>query len=422
MEPTFIQDYLLYNSGNECPRRYHIWSAHFLLAATAGRKVYLNRGYTTLYPELYLTLVGTQGNRKTTAKDIARDMYVEVNPDSPLGANVQSREKIMELLASTDGIRTYTDEKGEVVECHPMTFFINELKNFLSINPTGMIEFLTDIYGQKYFRNSTLKHGEQVVPNPCINILACETPEWIQEKLKLRILSGGFARRMIYVYETEMGELIAFPGPTPEGTAARERCLNHLKKVKAMVGPFKWDPEAEKYFDLWYRTKKVPDDPIMRGYYTSKHDQLLKVAMGLCLAEKEPKLLITVPHLELGLATLDSIEDNLPKLSIAAGRNELAIPQQQLLDLIEKHGGWWPYNWVLRDTASNLQPMEQETVIRFLKTTEALFEAKIPFAINGSGEWIPGGIERRTLMTKVRLMKCIEQKIIQTKPPSSLPS
>lgn len=415
MQPTFIQDYLLYNSQNECPRRYHIWAAHFLLAATVGRKVYLNRGYYTLYPELYTTLVGTQGNRKTTAKDIARDMFVEVNPDSPLGANVQSREKIMELLASVDGTRQYTNELGEVVECHPMTFFINELKNFLSINPAGMIEFLTDIYGQKYFRNSTLKHGEQVVPNPCINILACETPEWIQEKLKLRILSGGFARRMIYIYELEMGDLITFPEPTPEGLAARERCVEHLKKIKQLVGPFQWEPDAKKYFDHWYRNKQVPDDPIMRGYYTSKHDQLLKVAMGLCLAEREPRLLITVPHLEVGLATLDSIEDNLPKLSMAAGRNELAIPQQQLLDLIEKHGGWWPEKWVLRDTSAFLNPQEQWSVVRFLVDTEALYRAKVPFAVDEKGQWKEGGVPRETLLTKIKMLECIKKGLIPTK-------
>jgi hypothetical protein len=329
-------------------------------------------------------------------------MFTEANPNAPLGANVQSREKIMELLASADGTRTYTDETGTAVECHPMSFFINELKNFLSINPTGMIEFLTDIYGQKYFRNSTLKHGEQIVPNPCVNILACETPEWIQDKLKMRILSGGWSRRMVYIYDLDARERIPFPEPTLEGIAARERCVNHLKSIKVLVGPFEWDPLAKEFFAKWYKELPVPDDPIMRGYYSSKQDQMLKLAMGLCLAERTPRLYLTVPHLEVSIATLDQIEDNLPKLSLAAGRNELAIPQQQLMELIETHGGWYPEKWVLRDSTQFLDPGEQYTVIRFLIETEQLYRGSAIYPLEGT-------VMRVMLCTKVKYLSAVRE-------------
>ena len=47
----------------------------------------------------------------------------------PLAAAVQSREKIIEYLASEDSTRLYIDETGTKVEYHPYILFINELKN-----------------------------------------------------------------------------------------------------------------------------------------------------------------------------------------------------------------------------------------------------------------------------------------------------
>ena len=51
---SFLRDYALYNSGNECSRNYHIWSALVLLAATAGRRVSCRWGYFDILSNLIL--------------------------------------------------------------------------------------------------------------------------------------------------------------------------------------------------------------------------------------------------------------------------------------------------------------------------------------------------------------------------------
>jgi hypothetical protein len=371
---TFLQDYVLYNSGNECPRNYHLWSGLVTLAATAGRKVLIKHGYFDIHPNLYVCLVGRQGFRKSTAKDIARDLFCEAFPDYPIGASVQSREDIVKRLAGDDMERVYTDHTGAQVSWKPCAFFVNELKNFLSINPGAMIEFLTDIYDRRKFDASTIKHGLQEIHNPCINILACETPKWITDKLKMNIISGGFSRRMIYVYETERAQKITFPMPTPEAVAARARCLEHLKKVSKMVGVFEWTQAAKDFFDKWYQGLKYPDDEVMEGYYESKHIMLMKISMLLALSEEKPSLTLTPELLEEGIALLDIIEVNMPKLSVAAGRNELAIPQQRLLELIEKNGGMMPEKELMRKVNSDLTPMEQLSVLRHLMETEQIIK------------------------------------------------
>lgn len=364
----FLNDYILFNSDNECHRNYHLWSGLFLLAATAGRKFYCKQGYFDIHPNLYICLVGKQGNRKSTAKDIARDIFADACPNIPIGASVQSREDIVKHMAHDDQIRFFTDENGQPIEYRPIVFFVNELKNFLSINPQGMIEFLTDIYDRKYFDASTIKRGLEKIINPCVNFLGCETPSWIVDRLKMNIISGGFARRVIYVYEIEEGRKIAFPNPSAEALAARERCVNHLRRIDQMPGgEMLWDDDAKEYYTKWYNEIKAPEDETMAGYYRSKHIQAIKGAMSLGLGEDTPKLRITKANLEIIIAMLDTLEINMPRLSIAAGRNELAVPTQRALELLEAHGGYMREKQLRILIGRDLNPMEQMSVLNYLQ-------------------------------------------------------
>ena len=378
---SLLRDFWTYCSCYEIPRNYAIWAGVGLLSATINRKVYVRQGDILLHGNMYLCLVGEQGGKKSTAKDFARDFFVDAFPDAPLGAAMQSREEIIKYLASQESTRSYKNEDGALVEYHPYAFFINELKNFLSYNPAGMVEFLTDIYDRKSFDARTLKRGAELIINPSVSILACETPNWIIEKLKLNIIAGGFSRRMVYVYEIEDPRTvveIAKPRPkiTQEAREAEKRIRQHLLKINTLAGEFKWHPEAEKFWDEWYiqNRRTLPNDPIMRGYRRTKDVQLLKTTMAVAASYPEPRLLLTVPHLEESLAMLDTIEVNMPKLSVAAGRNPLAVPQQKLLEAVEANGGKMERRELMRRMGNEMNPMELMSVIRFLQDSGQLFE------------------------------------------------
>lgn len=370
----FISQYLLYNAGNMSPKNYHLWCALSILAMTVGRKIYVDHAYYRIHCMLYITLVGRQGLRKTTAKDMAKNLFLEVFPDYPVGASVASREKIVERLASDDTLRAYQDETNSMIEFRPTAFFINELKNFMSINPGAMVEFLTDIYDTKFFASDTIKHGLQPVINPCINIIACETPKWLIEKLKLNIIAGGFSRRMLYIYEISRPTRITFPIKTPDSFQAEEWCKNHLRKISTIVGPFAWSADARVYFDEWFKNLPNQDDEILEGYYEAKDVLVQKIAMLLGVAQEEPTKTFTVDLLKLAISILESIELNLPKLTIAAGRNELAIPQQIILDLLEDHGGeMFEKEWHCR-ASRDMSEQEYSSVRSLLSKTDRIFE------------------------------------------------
>lgn len=370
----FIRKYCEANAGTSVPIRYHRWAAISLLCMTMGRRVFVNHGHFQIRPMMYICLVGDPASKKTSAKDKAKEMFLSVHPQFPIGASVISREKIVEMMSKDDGIRTYTDELGALQQFKPLYFFINEFKNFLSVNPAGMIDFLTDIYDTKFFDAATLKHGLQPIINPCINILACDTPNNIIDKLKLSLIGGGFSRRLLFVYETDLPPRVAFPTLSKESLDAWAWCETHLRNLSSICGPVIWTPEARAFHATWYESLKPSTDPVLQGYYDSKDILVQKVAMALCAARSTPDLVFTPDILEASVALLDANEDNLPKLTVAAGRNELAVFYYQLVQSVINAGGLMPEARFHKLAAMNMTESEYLCSKSFLKSTNQIYE------------------------------------------------
>lgn len=374
---NFISDFLEYNCGTECPPNYLRWAALSALAVSAGLRYSIPQGRIKIMPNMYLALVGEQGNRKSFAKDQARDLVEEAFIDFPIGADVTTRDDLMRFMASDTSERAYTDAAGNSCIYHPMALFVNELKHFLSYNPASMISFIVDIYDRKVFKGSTIKRGQEDIIAPCLNILACENTEWLIGSLKTGIITGGFSRRFIVVYEPENSEkVIARPFLPPNAADLWDRMIQKLQFIQSNSWDYTWDADAIAFFDKWYahHKKNLPEDTIMRGFMRTKDQQLLKCCMLLDLAEPTPTKRITIPLLELGLALFGSIEPNMPKLYASAGRNELALPQQRLVELVESRNGLIPEKELLRLTGRDLQPAEQFSIIKHLCDTDQLYK------------------------------------------------
>lgn len=366
-----LRDWMKFNSGNMVPERFTMWALMGITGALIGKRIYVDHGYFQVYPNMYMCLVGNQGTRKGTAKDLAMELFKEADPDYPVGASVTTRELIIKNMASNDAMRCFQNGLGLPEEWRPMMFFVNELKNFMSFNPQGMIEFLTDIYDRKSFQSDTIIRGAETIINPCINILACETPQWITDKLKFNIISGGFARRMLFVYETGRPPRITHPKLTIEMQEARTRCVNHLKKIPEIAGKFTWEKDAYEYFDQWFVSLPAPADELLAGYYEAKDILALKLAMIGAVGMYQPKLVFTLPIIQSAIAMLESIEDNLPKLSIAAGRNQLAQPMMKVVEMVNLRG-WMFEKELKRVSCRDLTPNEQNSVFNYIREQELL--------------------------------------------------
>jgi hypothetical protein len=301
-----------------------------------GRKVWVNMGYFNIYPNLYVVLLAPPGNKKTTAMNCAKNLIREVK-DIPFTADCQSKENLVKEMSTYK--RTFTlGPNRPPEEFTPISAFVTELSQFIGIDPIRMLDFLTTIYDQNFYDMKTQKHGQQIIMGPYFCLLGCTVPDWITTQLKGDVISGGFSRRCIFVYETEDGQPIAFPIISPEMQVAWERCVVRGKELKTLAGEFRWDPEARLFYKHWYETRTISKDPNITYFDRTSFIQVLKVAMLLSLSEGN-SLTLTRIHIETAQALLLKIMARLPEVFRGLGRNELAQVSAKLEGHLMRAGG-----------------------------------------------------------------------------------
>ncbi len=379
-----ISDYLTYCSCYAILRPYAIWSAVGLLGATIHRKVYFRIGRIERHGNLYILFVGPAGNGKSTPNDFARELFETVCPALRIGASTQSVENICQEMSKADFSRVFTNERNEQIEVRPYAFFINEFKDFIAYNPARMLNFLGNIYDRKYFDASTIKRGLEKIVNPSINIVGCENPEPLVRLMKHEIVTGGMSRRIIIVYETGYPDPVPSPFETPEALAAYERVKQRLTDLQSIAGECKWTEESRVYHDAWYmdnaKRLALETNPVLKGYLSTKGEQMLKVAMLLDVCSDKPMLQFSVENIQTARAFLDILEPNMPKLQAMSGRNQMMPGQQKILEALDRAGGMMPEKVLIKMIESDLEPTERYHILRHLEESEQLLKKnmKVP--------------------------------------------
>lgn len=377
MSDHFIKDFLLYAEGCETPELYDLWSALAVLSSVVSRRVWVNQGYYTIYPNLYIVLVGMAGGRKTTAMNMCKDMLRELGT-VPFAATCMTKESLCRYM-STQCTRTFpTPGKPDILKAYtPITLCLTELSHFLGANQAHMIDFLTTIYDQEVYDAKTKNKGDDIIPGPYLTVLACTTPSNITRYLKEDVISGGFSRRALFAFELDEGEPIAFPTISPTAAKAWEDCVKWAQKLENVAGQFEWTPDATAWYKEWYDalflSMKDKTNFMTRGYYKSKHIQLLKVGMLVALSESV-ELKLTKDHLEVGLALLEKLEVNLPKVFEGMGRNELAPVAARVVELLEMAGQPVPEKKVLAEFFKDADTRELYGIIAHLVSTSKIVQ------------------------------------------------
>jgi hypothetical protein len=347
---SYLKDWLYFTSGNECPEPYRLWSGLSLLASVLGRKVWTHHGRFQIFPSLYIILVGDAGSGKSTAKNEAKKIFTGTFPEYLASASFQSHQDIIDQMCSAQP-KTWneTDSTGQVIKINAYTSFYivcNEFSSLLSTDKKGMVEFLVDIYDENEFstgfKTQRLANPErkQKLDNPYVNLLACAVPKYFMGNLKLDLFDGGLGRRLIIVY-SERTESVPNPMMPLGGEEAKQRVIEHLKKVHEFQGELHRSIDAMNWWIRWYPTVKgkFVEDPILQQFYQTKPVQVLKVAMLLCMCEHPFTQVITDYHLSAAEELISGLEPAVTKLTAGIGRNELAGVGAQLMDYLARMGG-----------------------------------------------------------------------------------
>ena len=78
----WLEKYLEYTEDQESPSIFHLWVGLSLISAVLGRRVWIDRGYYFLFPNLYVVLVaGSARARKSTALGIGVGLLKKAGVD-----------------------------------------------------------------------------------------------------------------------------------------------------------------------------------------------------------------------------------------------------------------------------------------------------------------------------------------------------
>lgn len=375
---SFIRNFIKYNQGNECPYPYVLWTAYGLLAAAIGRRTFLDLKHFIVIPNIYILLIGPSGGRKTVARDKGVELLLNAIPDIVLAGDNETYQGIINFMHGDKSIRSYKDHNGDNIDYHPYNIFSPELMDYLQLNPQGMVTFLTNIYDKgssPYIYR--LKGEEHILTRPYVTMCSCSTPTWLTDQLKTKQFAEGYGRRTIIVCH----EGIERKKPTlsPEEIHAGKLCEERLREIQNLAGPFVLTPDADHWFWVeWYPKQKDPSDSFIRNWYSSRHINLLKVAMLTVLSETN-ELVVTKNHLQLALALLDEIETKLPMITSRMGRSELTEPMHNILHYVRASKGFVREKDLRRDCNKDFKStMELLSVLEHLIYTEQLKRIKQP--------------------------------------------
>lgn len=320
----WLSTYMTAVANTEPPRNYHLWTAISCLAGAVQRKCMINIGTLTFYPNMYIILVGPPGKtRKGTAMNIGERFLL--NLGVPISGDAITREALVEALEESRA--TFTTKDGDKVPHSSLSVISPEFTVFLGHENITLLDNLTDWYDcRERFEYRTKTQGVNIVPNVWFNILGATTPEMLRMALPQHLISGGFASRVIFIYEDRKFQSVPFPFLSEEERELMKLLAEDLAHINTINGNFTVTEEFLQDYSTWYKELEANPpftDPIFDGYLGRRQVHLIKLSM-LCSLSRSDSLELTHDDFTRADIFLRGAEIGMPKAFLGVGRSSNA--------------------------------------------------------------------------------------------------
>lgn len=371
----FLNDYMEMVEDTESPRLFHLWAGISGISAALGRRCWLPFGPMTVYPNQFITLVGTPGTRKSTAmnimkRNLRKSTGVRFAPVDTAGQRQGLVEAMrgkndsaefldnVELAAAETSLAgltldqiarvsnvadsgneddsEYDEARGFVsgADKHHIMVTATELSRFIGQNNFQMLDFLGTMWDGEDYEYQT-KAGVTLLKNPLINLLSCTTPTSLNVAMPPAAGGQGFLSRMILVYGSRKYREVATPTePDPEVTLKVRGQFN--RTYLELAGEFVESAAALVFRESIYGWKLEINDPRFGYYHERRQDHLIK--LGMALAATRTSQTIEKEDYEAAHKILRATERGMPDALGEFGMNPLAALKQNMLEYVRSRG------------------------------------------------------------------------------------
>ena len=341
---SWLDVYLKYVDNTESPTSYHVWTALSCIAGALQRKCYIKWGLETVYPNMYVVLVGSAGRtRKSLAINIGQDVFKELDLITVSEA-ITPQALITKMANATT---TYIDPQGIVRPHSSVTCFSKELSTLLGANQNFQyLAYMTDFWdSHDSWTYETIKRSEDPIIGMCLNILAASAPDWMSSMLPVQAIGGGFTSRCIFVVETNKSKHIALPTVSKDEEKLKRALIHDLKLIALYQGEYSFTKEAAETYKKWYLDQSTSmdsgeypiDDPNFRAYCERRSTHLRKMCMALQAAQGDSKK-ITVETWNQAVTILTNTEVQMTDVFGGLGRSDQGQLIYEMLQYVGKKG------------------------------------------------------------------------------------
>ena len=325
--------------GSPIPKPFAQWSALSAVAGALGRRVWYPMANYDIRANLFVVLIAPPGRNKSVSLILP---FTKVF--SKLTTPVGTTEDDQNFNSGLDqyGLRNYplyvvqdriTPEKLAVDMTKitrldlrlsspamdefydsSVTLVTSEFGTFMGRHERYLQMFMTDMWDSKAeYSHKTKTSGEYLIKGPCLNWLACATPEQFVDNLPEDARSQGLLSRMLPIY---------YDGDRIPQSLIQERVSDNtvdnlredLADIAKMYGPMTFDEDAFKIVDEDIKAGIPPEptDNHLSEYVQRRVSHFIKIAIAVSASRRSTRK-IMLEDWEFTKELMFAAEKQMPK-------------------------------------------------------------------------------------------------------------
>ncbi len=325
--------------GSPIPKPFAQWSALSAVAGAMGRRVWYPMANYDIRSNNFIVLIAPPGRNKSVSL-ILPFTKVFSKLTTPIGTTeddqnfnsgldqyglrnyplyvVQDRitpEKLavdMTKITRLD-LRLSTPAMDEFYDSS-VTLVTSEFGTFMGRHERYLQMFMTDMWDSKAeYSHKTKTSGEYIIKGPCLNWLACATPEQFVDNLPEDARSQGLLSRMLPIY---------YDGDRIPQSLIQERVSDNtvdnlredLADIAKMYGPMTFDKDAFKIVDEDIKAGIPPEptDNHLSEYVQRRVSHFIKIAIAVSASRRSTRK-IMLEDWEFTKELMFAAEKQMPK-------------------------------------------------------------------------------------------------------------
>ena len=335
---NFLKKFCVLLEDTEVPYTFAVWCGISSLLAMLERRIWIDQGVYTIYPNFFFVLIAGSGQTKSTAINLTDKLLRKVDPGPRIIAQMITPEGLINALTMTRSDRPLEMPQ---VTCGGVSIG-DELVTLIDKRTIekGLGKVLTTLYDCKdVFEYQTVSRGKEILHGSYLSLLGGTTVELLKESIPLQSVGGGLTSRIVFIYDDSIPDPVPWVEYNEKHTQIMEELIHYLQRLTSLSGPITVTPEARSFYEEDYREiyrSAFRLNPYLRGYANRRHAHLFKIAIAVMVAEK-PDLTMTEHHLRGAKYILEAAEEHMENVMEMIVSTEMGTSTNHILSYINAH-------------------------------------------------------------------------------------